>query len=494
MTAPSIPSAALPSAQALPRGRANAAPLPFLVFLAVACWPALVTGGALWFSDIAPYVQGGFVATNTLADLLAPHEGALAPDGGAESVGGAGTGLAARSGAAISGARSIAYSVLAYLASVAAPGMIALVAVQAAVLAALTATLARREGGPVWLWAGVLALSAAPLGASTASPDVWAGLTLLSGLLLFRHGRRLSRAEAALVIGTLAFGVAAHASHIPLAGALAVGALLLGTRRQRVAGGLLLAGVAAGVAGVVAASLIGFGEASLAPKRYPIVLARAIEDGPALWHLEEHCETNRYVLCEVFPDEIPSNVGDFLWNEGGVRDRATPAQMEAIRAEEMLIVRRAALEYPLFQLRRAVGNFALQLVRFTDEPRLGARTVYAGEGEVERAGRAWQGAARLSVLAQGVVTLGTMLLLCAAVATRFVRLAPSGFRLLALLALGLAANAAVCGVLSVPEGRYQARVVWVLPLIATALLAGRHRLAAPHARGTVRPAPSPAPH
>ena len=70
-------------------------------------------------------------------------------------------------------------------------------------------------------------------------------------------------------------------------------------------------------------SLVGFGEASVAPKRYPFALARSVADGPGLWHLEKHCDTYHYAVCEVF-DDIPKGVGEFLWEETGLRYRATP--------------------------------------------------------------------------------------------------------------------------------------------------------------------------
>ena len=442
-----------------------------LLFALILLWPAVVTGGATWFVDLKPYVRGGFVAVETVmgssvAEAPAVDEGAEAGGGG-----GAAAGLAARSGASVSGVRSVAYSVAAYLSGLLAPGFWALALFQAATIAVLVAALSRLEGGPVWAWGLVLALGAAPLGASSAGPDVWAGIVILAALLLFRHGGRLHGAERGVAIAALAFGVAAHASHVLLAGALALGALLLGGRRQRAAGGLLLLGVAGGVAAILAASLVGFGEASLAPKRYPIVLARAIEDGPALWHLEEHCDEYRYTVCEVFPDGIPRNVGAFLWAEGGVRDRATPAQMEAIRAEEPLILRRALAEYPFFQLRRATANLAEQFALVIEPPRLGEGVSYVREGEVVREGQRYGIAGRFSELAQGLAVAVPLLLLGGASLLGLVRIGPAERRVLLLLGLGLLANAAVCGVLSVPEARYQARVIWVAPLVALGLLA-----------------------
>ena len=105
------------------------------------------------------------------------------------------------------------------------------------------------------------------------------------------------------------------------------------------------------VAAVVGTSYAAFGQASLAPKRYPIQLARSVEDGPGAWYLRDHCATERYAICEVFGPNPPRDVGEFLWSRNGVRYRATAEQMERIRAEESIIVRRAAMAYPGFQLR-----------------------------------------------------------------------------------------------------------------------------------------------
>ena len=158
-----------------------------LLFLA-ALWPALVTGGALWFADIAPYVRGGFVAVETVLSV-ADAQGADRGVGAADAVAGAeasGGGLAGRAPAAVSGARSVAYSLFAYLTGIAAPRFLVLVFLQGAVLAGLVSILAGREGGPVWLWAGLVALGAGALGASAAGPDVWAGLLVLAARIRVR--------------------------------------------------------------------------------------------------------------------------------------------------------------------------------------------------------------------------------------------------------------------------------------------------------------------
>ena len=92
---------------------------------------------------------------------------------------------------------------------------------------------------------------------------------------------------------------------------------------------LLLAVVA-----LLGTSYAAFGEWSLAPKRYPIGLARSISDGPGYWYLRDHCATEHFAICEIYGTNPPRKVNDFLWGPNGVRYRATPEQMERIRAEE----------------------------------------------------------------------------------------------------------------------------------------------------------------
>jgi hypothetical protein len=444
--------------------------------LFAAAWPLLAGPGALPFDDLAPYVRGGHLAVERAVDLVTPHQ---APAPGAASTGTGGPVALVPADVEVSGVRSIAYSVAAYLGGAWSPRFTLLALVQAAVLAGLAILWSRLEGGGPRRAALALAVApAAAYHASQGGPDVWAGLVILAFVLLAAYGARLGRLGIGFTALVIAFGVAAHASHVLLALGLllvTIGWTLIMRRPLRqvaLTAALPAAAVGLGIGATALTGLIGFGEASIAPKRYPIVLARAIEDGPALWHLEAECETYDYTVCRLFPDGIPGNVGDFLWNEGGVVDRATPAQMEAIRAEEPLILQRAAADYPLFGIRQMVGNVAEQLVRFgLNGARLGSYASYTGGGEIavgDRDGPRWP-----TVLLDRV----HVLFILAAVAAFGIALwrgwRPGAAALfgLVLIVLGLAGNALICGGLSVPVDRYQSRVIWLVPLAAVILLA-----------------------
>ena len=222
------------------------------------------------------------------------------------------------------------------------------------------------------------------------------------------------------------------------------------------------------VAALLGTSYLAFGEASLAPKRYPIQLARSVSDGPGAWHLRDHCATERYAICEIFGPNPPRQVGDFLWSENGVRYRATPEQMERIRAEESMIVRRAAMEYPVQQLRRSATNIFLQFFYFgTDDLVFGDRI--AGGTDDPTLVRAHPDDRLLKTASEVLIYLGfaasTVLLFAARQ-----RLRPVEVAAISVATIGLLANAAVCGILSAVTDRYQGRVAWILPALALIIL------------------------
>ena len=222
------------------------------------------------------------------------------------------------------------------------------------------------------------------------------------------------------------------------------------------------------VAVLLGASFAAFGEASLAPKRYPIQLARSVADGPGAWYLRDHCATEHYAICEVFGPNPPRKVGEFLWGPNGVRYRATPEQMERIRAEESTIVRRAAMEYPLVQIGQSIRNTARQLFTFSPDD------LVFGE---EMAGGKDPSIVQVRSDNPALKTFGAVavyLTFFASIAFLIVnrrRLDRMEIAAVGVAVIGLLANAAVCGILSGVTDRYQGRVAWILPALAFIIFA-----------------------
>lgn len=448
--------------------------------------PAIANGSALPFPDSVSYIKGGAFALEKVGSLLGGLLPANAPS--SEETAGAGAMAAGKTNSndSIAAMRSPTYSVYAFLTGALAKNGFFIVAGQAAMIAftvtlflrAFAPALSAREFGATVL---ILALlTTAPWFGSFAMPDILGAAAVLSMVLYFVYLGKLNLFEKLSIAAITAFAVTAHPANVLLVAALAgIGGLerlIRDFRANRPFAVATYSWAAAplvlGIGSILMISLIGFGEASVAPKRYPFALARSVADGPGLWHLEKHCDTYHYAVCEVF-DEIPKGVGEFLWEETGLRYRATPEQLDRIRAEEMTIVARAAREYPMAQLRRAVRNTYEQIIRVgIPGIRLGEKLQRAENGvwRISKSDPKNAGLIKILEKIQISVIYASLAILAYLVFWRRSTNANER-RVIALIAAALLANAIICGVLSGPADRYQGRLIWLLPLVTVVLTA-----------------------
>lgn len=456
----------------------------FALFTLLLLWPLSLNWHPFYVADSASYLRGGEAGVNTGLSMLREWWHGLlglSVEPGATADGGLSAVVAAKVGQA-GGTRSLIYSLLAYILRMPGQSLLALVVFQAAAVASL-ALLTRRLMAPQAARPGQLAMIAGlalltPVGwsAATAMPDIFAGIVLLGSIALTLFLERLALLERIGLVLLLALGISAHVSHLPLAAAtLATGAVLrfylrkpLRVEAIRDALWIVSAPLLA-LAALFALSYVGFGTASVAPKRYPILLARSVSDGPGLRYLQAHCAIEKYAICEIFGTDFPTHPRKFLWERNGVRYRATPEQMERIRAEEWPIVRRAAAEYPMLQLRSSGSNFMRQLGSFgLGKVDFKAALVVGANGRVDLVD-VTEDRPRLRAWLTGVIyaAFGASLAVIALLRRRLTKMERGA---LLIAAVGLASNAAICGILSGVADRYQARVAWVIPLLAIVIL------------------------
>lgn len=461
-------------------GRLGGAAVAYFVTLLFLLWPFTVNGGPFYMEDSTSYLRGG---------ALGFHTGLLILDNWWQSLFGAPavhqtgadphavvTVLISQSG----GVRSLIYSVVTYILRGPYDALVPLVVVQTAAVALVISFLKRLvdpDGGvmtAVLVAAGAAFLTSAPWYAAYAVPDILAGVMIAGAVALTVLFERTTLAIRSTLVLLVAFCMTTHGSHLPLglcvlvAGASANFWLHRNSPERRLkrlvwfSSPFVLA-----VAALLGTSYFAFGQASLSPKRYPILLARSVADGPGAWYLREHCATERYAICEVFGPNPPRKVGDFLWSKGGVRYHASPEQMERIRAEESVIVRRAAFEYPVEQFRRSAGNGLNQLVKFGPQGLIFGVKLVGGEDPTLVQVRADR--PLLRNIAEVAIYFGfaasIMLLLVFRGRLTRVEIAAVG-----VATVGLIANAAICGALSGVTDRYQGRVAWVLPVLAMIIL------------------------
>jgi hypothetical protein len=376
--------------------------------------------------------------------------------------------------------------------------------------------------GPAFIGtASALTLSTTlPFYSAFIMPDVFTGLAVLAtGLVLF-FPYRLSGMERCGLLALIAYAVVAHTSNIPLLlVGLAVGALLIGSKNQlyittlRVSplAGALVVGLSVWAIGLWELKTV-FGTPVQNP---PFILARLIADGPGRDFLRERCDRVDYVICELRNVEV-KNEGEILWHllaghfypKAPFSARVDPERRQRLYAEERELVLSIIARDPLGQLVASSRNAAKQLISFKLEPtmdQLSSTLIWyerIAEGTASIApnvqpclGLRKLGGARAEdwaeVLADGhcyysfrtwklidrwikAVVAITALLIVVHLAAVLVK--PESWRavecehLFALFALSMVVvNAVVCGTLSGPFDRFQARIVWLIPFAALVL-------------------------
>lgn len=332
-------------------------------------------------------------------------------------------------------------------------------------------------------------VSSLPWFVSYVMPDVLSGISiLLISTLLFQRNRlgpRVILIDCALIL----FCLVSHFSNLLLAMALSIVAFGAAAVFRNASWARLLPirtvflAVILGVAVVANAAVnyVAFGTVALTARNPPFLLARSIVDGPGRPYLEEICHKPHitYFICRHL-GELPRDVNVFLWDPHSVYMAARPDQRARLRAEEREIVLNAAIAYPWLQLRSSLGNAWHNLATFHVRDTR-ADLVWHND---EQGYRVFEGDAPTTIsvalaISSNVIYSSTLisLVLIAVLAFRFGSCAVPPVALFVLLAL--LGNAAVTGVFSSDAPRYQARVIWLVPLIAIACMAAAFRT---HAR------------
>jgi hypothetical protein len=314
-------------------------------------------------------------------------------------------------------------------------------------------------------------------------PDILGPVLYLSIYLLVFAPESLSRAERLLVVLIAWWAASSHFTHLILAAVICVlMASLIVLRRKSTRGRLRgVAGVAmivlVAAAAHLALHLYLYGKPSLNGKRPPFLMARVIADGPGKWYLQQHCADLHFAIC-AHAQDLPDDVGDFLWGIDGIWQSSSPDQQEELRDDEMPVVLGTLRAYPREELIISADHFWRQLNTFglsdydpnpwilqmVDTVLPGARARYL---QSRQAQETLHEEFFASMQAWTVMASLVALLLWTVFVRQWSRRV---FGLTAIIVFVVIANAAVTGILSNVEDRYQARVIWLLPLLAGVLV------------------------
>jgi hypothetical protein len=315
-------------------------------------------------------------------------------------------------------------------------------------------------------------------------PDIFGPVLYLSIYLLVFSHEDLSRAERLAVILIAWWAVGSHITHLTLAAGLCVLLAVVlvlqreSTRRRLGAVGGVAMIVLAAAAAHMALHAYLYGEPSLNGKRPPYLMARVIVDGPGRWYLQQHCGEVHLAICAQVL-QLPDNVGDFLWADQGIWLSSSPDQRERLRHDELPLVLGTLRAYPRQELIISADNFWRQLHTFglsdydpnpwilqmmdTVLPGARARYLHTRQAQERLHEDFFTSVQEWTVMASLVVIAVWILVVRQWRSPRLVGLTT-------IIVFVVIANAAITGILSNVEDRYQSRVIWLVPLLAGVFL------------------------
>jgi hypothetical protein len=395
--------------------------------------------------------------------------------------------------------RSIYYGTLIYLLSLVG-GLWAVVLAKAAMVGLVVALLwfrcfdFRSGLGFTALLFGLAAATSAGLFANLVMPDIFSGLLILSLAMLFVFWGKLQQIDKVALTAVATLAVISHSSHLLLAiGALVVATLLRFVmpdgRRAHISKAGLGVGIGVVVSGIVAIVVYGmvigtvFGKA---PQRLPHMTAHLVSHPILADFLRDNCdvEAPQWAVC-AYRERLPIVWTNFLFSRDAAKGgfaTADPEQRQALSDQDAQLMLAVFRSDPLATGAMMLGATGKQLV-MTSYSDLSPQTksAYIDDNFPPRVrdeihgSRLWSDDSAMWIGSniQQVVTVISIpvIILC------FIGFLKYGIaireRLLifpVFVIICVAINAFICGTLAFPYDRFQARIIWLIPLLAIIMI------------------------
>ncbi|OSP54099.1 hypothetical protein [Pseudoruegeria sp. SK021] len=343
----------------------------------------------------------------------------------------------------------------------------------------------------------VACLGSLPFYVAFLMPDIYAPLLILTIASLTGFGRQMTRWEilAWLALGVLS--VSTHTSHLLIAILLlplSAGLSLLVSRKRWWLAPLLVACIV--VAGIGLKSVFNVAVKQMSGREtlaMPFLTARLFQDGVTYTFLETHCETAAFATCALYQvlaqpgDPMRRTATHILFERtpelGSYRLLTQPEQVAIAQEQYRLfaaVLRAMPVQTSLAFLKNTLRQVRMNRVDMT-LPTAALVERFADEDGLAKGAFRLGGVSRNTAwldpvtVAQNLLYGTSLLVLLALLVWPGKMTGP--LRALVLMGLlGVLTNAFVCGGVSQPATRYGARVIWLLPLLATfCALYGRPR-------------------
>lgn len=345
-------------------------------------------------------------------------------------------------------------------------------------------------GGPrrwlIGITALLVALTALPWTVGLLMPDAFTAPAILAMLTVTFGGDKLSVQRRVGLTCVLVMAIAAHTSHMAVMAGLVISLPILAwfvrlwmpgsTARPRMLAGALAVvaalGLIAGIHGVTT------GRFFVTQPKYVLWSGLLVQTGLAKRLLDETCKTGtEWRLCPA-KDSLPATANSFLWDRGGYPYRYY-GSWEAMEPEARKLVITSLRRYPLDHLLKAGQLTAEQFSRFRtgdgEAPSVSFMINDALKKYYPSDFVAWRASKQARPAGIDFVTINNLDvpvailmhgMLIVAVVMAWRRRDAVSTMLGAGVLLALLGNAVVCGALSNPNDRYQARIAWLPGLAA----------------------------
>ena len=321
---------------------------------------------------------------------------------------------------------------------------------------------------------------------SLVLPDILGPLVYLSFYLLVFARETLSRSERIALYLIAWWGITAHATHFILAaGMCLLLPVMLVFEREPIRRILRSTGEVVIVVLLAAAAQLAlhgflYGHPSLNGEPPPYLMARIIADGPGRWYLEKNCGQLKWTICGRVHN-LPDDPDNFLWAPDGVWQTASDIEQAQLVREEMPFVLATLRAYPRQQISRSAVNVWTQLNNFGLSDLGPSPWVLDEFGQVMpdarssyQRSRQARNAIPLELISDIqywtiIASLGAMVVFIPLLGRRTpIRLLELGVVIGSMIIV----NGLVTGSLSMPDDRYECRVIWLVPLLAGLFVSG----------------------
>ena len=343
-----------------------------------------------------------------------------------------------------------------------------------------------------------------PFFAAFAMPDLYAGLLIIALPILAFCPARLTAWKRLMLRVLLVASLTFHAANIALALSLSVAALAIltvfKTPLRLVAGraGWLALSILVAVSMNGAFGAIYRADAGVAQRTPPFLMARLLADGPGRDYLASACPGGASPTLCRFMNRPAASEDEILWSNDpskGIFSTSTYEIRTRLRDEEPAFVSAVVVHDPVAVITRILQNGLQQLMTFyvaepMSSPARFLKLAWWDRTAIQRivpdlqscaavpkSCDVWANPLFVAIVHIVVVMAAWIFIVWSVVKTRcfdlFARARPGGSEpvppfagAVVLIVMGVIVNAMICGAVSGVFARYQARVIWLIPLLA----------------------------